>query len=154
MSRTQQAVTLIKEDISGKKVLEAACGTADFSIEASKIAQSVNCIDLESFRLNPKITECPNIIFEKMDAAALSFEDGYFDTAVVYNALAHLETVLESVLSECLRVTRQGGRVCFISSFSIDKGVAEEKLIPLLENKKLKYQMNTDKVFTYIKITK
>lgn len=154
MLRTQQAVNLLKEDISGKKILESACGTADFSIEASKIAKSVNCIDLENFRLNPKITECSNVTFEKMDATALKFKNDSFDTVVVYNALAHLKTVLDGILSECLRTAKPGGCICFISSFSIDKRIIEEKLIPLLENTKLKYHTSTDKVFTYIKIAK
>lgn len=154
MSRAQQAVSLIKEDITGKRILESACGRADFSIEASKAAKSVSCIDLESFRLNPRITECSNVTFEKMDAAALKFKNDSFDTIVVYNALAHLETVLDSVLSECLRTVKPDGSVYFISSFSIDKGVIGEKLIPLLENTRLKYLMGSDKVFTYIKINK
>lgn len=154
MTRVQQAVNKIKSDITGKQVIEIACGQADFSIEASRVAASVHCIDLDSFRLNHKIYECPNIVFKQMDAAALEYDSGAFDTAVIYNALFHLETVLEKVLSEALRVVKTGGSFWFVSSFSMDKTAMEEKLFPLLSASGLNYGVSTDKVFTYVRIGK
>lgn len=154
MTRVQQVINKIKADVTDKQVIEIACGRADFSIEAAKTAASVHCIDLDSFRLNDKIHEYANIVFQQMDATTLEYGNEVFDTAVIYNALFHLETVLEKVLSEALRVVRTGGSVWFISSFSMDKNTMEEKLFPLLSASNLEYAASTDKVFTYVRIHK
>lgn len=109
MNRAERAVHMIREDISHKRVLEVACGCAVFSIAASAMAEQVFCIDLESFRLDKGLKDCPNVTFQRMDATALEYGDGSFDTVVIYNAAAHLESILPQVLFQCRRVVRREG---------------------------------------------
>ena len=55
MKITEQALKIMKNDVIGKDVLEAACGRADLSVAMSPIARTVECIDLVDFRLIPKL---------------------------------------------------------------------------------------------------
>ena len=68
MKITEQALKIMKNDVIGKDVLEAACGRADLSVAMSPIARTVECIDLVDFRLNPKVAQCANVRFSVMDA--------------------------------------------------------------------------------------
>lgn len=154
MSRVKQAVDKIKDAMRDSVILEVACGCAKFSIEASKIARSVFCIDLDSFRLRDNIKNISNVTFEQMDASSMTYKDDSFDAVVLYNAVAHIDTILEDVLSECLRVLKPGGSVFIISSFKIDKTSAKNHLIPYLKNAGLNYKMFEDNIFTYVEIEK
>lgn len=87
-----------------------------------------------------------------MDAAALSFPDGSFDTAVLYNALGHLTAILPAVLSEALRVLRPGGALIVCSSFSLDKTAMEEKLLPLLSERGLPFSRREEGPFRILEI--
>ena len=111
-SRVAQAARLLSPHLTGRDVLEIACGTADFSLAAAETARSVTAIDLDDCRLSPAVRSGGSVCFQRMDAAALSFPDGSFDTAVLYNALGHLTAILPAVLSEALRVLRPGGTFC------------------------------------------
>jgi len=115
-TRTEQAVELIAPAIAGRRLLEVACGSAEFSLAAAEIAAQVDCIDLDDTRLLPEVSEQENICFRRMDAAAMRFEDESFDTAVLYNAASHLSDALPAVLDECLRVLRPGGLLVFMST--------------------------------------
>lgn len=136
MTRPQYAAELLQFDLEDKLVLEAACGSGVFSLAAAPLARRVCAVDLDSFRLEPEVLECESITFRQMDAAKTDFPDGTFDTAVVYNAAFHLEPVLPSLVRELFRVTRPGGAVIFLSSFSMDKPVIADELPPLLEGVK------------------
>lgn len=153
MTRVEKVVKNLHQDLENKSVLEVACGCAEFSIAASKVASHVDCIDLDSFRLRPEITQCANLHFQAMDATAMTFPDGSFNTVVLYNAIGHLEHILESVIQECLRVLRQVGNVYIISSFKLDQAVIRERLLPMLAEKGIKYAVE-EKLFTYVRISK
>lgn len=153
MSQVSKVVEKIKDDIAGKKVLEAACGRAEFSVCASRLAEEVFSVDMVSFRLMKEVKECKNLTFEQMDVTAMKYEEQTFDTVVIYNAIAHLDTVIPETLSESKRVLKAGGVVYVISSFKIDKAVIEEKLIPYLEKSGERYTVETDKIYTYVKIS-
>ncbi len=154
MTRVRKVINNIQSHIQNKIILEVACGRADFSIEASKISKSVFCIDLDDFRLSEKINERVNVTFEQMNATSMSYDDESFDTVIMYNAIAHLDRIIDDVLSECLRVLKFGGTIFVISSFSIDKTAIDKKLLPALLNSGLKFKASTDKVFTYVQIEK
>ena len=47
MKKTDRLVNILASDIEHKDVLEVACGAADFSISAARIANRVSCIDLD-----------------------------------------------------------------------------------------------------------
>ncbi len=89
-----------------------------------------------------------------MDAADMKYDDKTFDTVVLYNAIAHLDSVFPSVLKECGRVLKEEGSIFIISSFGIDKIVIEESLIPYLLNISADYTCREDKVFTCVQIGK
>ena len=148
MKRVEQAIEHIAENISGKAVLEVACGCAEFSLAA----KSVDGIDLDYLRLPPSARKTEGFKFTVMDATNMAFAEGSFDTAVMYNAIGHLGAVLEKVLKECLRVTKPGGAIFVISSFRIDMPVIDEKLLPLLAKKRIAFAEESDGTFRYIKI--
>ena len=87
-----------------------------------------------------------------MDAAALSFPDGSFDTAVLYNALGHLTAILPAVLSEARRVLRPGGALLVCSSFSLDKTAMEEHFLPLLSERGLPFSRQEEGPFRILEI--
>lgn len=152
MKRVEQAIEHIAENISGKAVLEVACGCAEFSLAAAHTAKSVDGIDLDYFRLPPSARKTEGFKFTVMDATNMAFPKGSFDAAVMYNAIGHLGAVLEKVLKECLRVTKPGGVIFVISSFRIDMPIIDEKLLPLLAKKQIVFAEESDGLFRYIKI--
>lgn len=152
MKRVEQAIEHIAENISGKTVLEVACGCAEFSLAAAQTAKSVDGIDLDYLRLPPSARKTEGFKFTVMDATNMAFADGSFDAAVMYNAIGHLGAVLEKMLKECLRVTKTGGAIFVISSFRIDMPVIDEKLLPLLAKKQIAFAEESDGTFRYIKI--
>lgn len=99
MRKTDRLVRLLISDIENKALLEAACGTADFSVSASKFASSVCCIDLDASRLNNQLIS-DKICFQIMDAADMKFPDNSFDTVVLYNAFSRIQMQLAVSLAE------------------------------------------------------
>ena len=89
MKKTDIFVNMFASDIENKDILEVACGTADFSISAIRIANSVSCIDLDDNRLN-NLAEQNNVTFQIMDAAKMSYPDNTFDVVVIYNSFFHI----------------------------------------------------------------
>ena len=53
MKRVETAISRLMPAIDGKRVLEPACGCAEFSIAATAHAAEVVCFDLDDQRLNP-----------------------------------------------------------------------------------------------------
>lgn len=152
MTRAEQAVELITSAIDGCDVLEAACGTAEFSIAAAEIAASVTCIDLDDSRLSPEIYDHENLRFRRMDAGAMHYGDGSFDTVVLYNAAFHLADTLPAALDECLRVLRPGGLLAVISAWSLDKPVLTDTLLPLIEVRGLRYRLSMADPFMWVQV--
>lgn len=121
--------------IENKSMLEVACGDSNFSLSASKYADNILATDLNLNKTyKNKFDDIPkNIRFiDDMDASNLLLEDESFDTAVCYNALNHLENVLETAFKELLRVIKKDGYVIFVSTWSIDKSALNE-LLPLIK---------------------
>ena len=143
---------MLSPHLAGRNMLEIACGTADFSLAAVETARSVTAIDLDDCRLSPAARSEERMRFQRMDAAALTFPDGSFDTAVLYNALGHLTAILPEVLSEALRVLRPGGRLIVCSSFSLDKSAMEERLLPLLSERGLPFSRREAGPFRILEI--
>lgn len=154
LSRAAQAARLLSPHLAGLDVLEIACGTADFSLAAAETARSVTAIDLDDCRLSPAARSTDGVRFQRMDAAALTFPDGSFDTAVLYNALGHLTAILPELLSEALRIPRPGGALIVCSSFSLDKTAMEEKFLPLLKERRLSFSCQEEGPFHIIEISR
>ena len=127
MNKTEKIVQLIKQKIEDKVVLEAACGTADFSLAASEYTDKVVCIDIDDSRLNHDIERQEKINFLKMDAVKMAFEDETFDTIVLYNALYHIESQYEQIIAECKRVLKRKGQIIIIGTWKLDVSLMLEK---------------------------
>lgn len=153
-SRAAQAARLLSPHLTGRDILEIACGTADFSLAAAEIARSVTAIDLDDCRLSPAARSGGSVCFQRMNAAALSFPDGSFDTAMLYNALGHLTAILPAVLSEALRVLHPGGTLLVCSSFSLDKTAMEEHFLPLLSERGFPFSRREEGPFRILEISR
>ena len=70
-------VKLIESEIKDKDVLEVACGGAEFSASASRLARCVHCIDLDASRLGD-LSSLENVYFSIMDATKMEFPDCRF----------------------------------------------------------------------------
>lgn len=113
MRRITEALNQIVHSIECKNVLEIACGSGEFSLEAASIAHSVTCIDLDDSRLLPSVRDAENIVFLLMDAINLQMASDSVDVIVFYNAPAHVENELEKILNECYRVLRKRGAIFY-----------------------------------------
>lgn len=153
MTRVEKVVQKLHSELTSKNILEVACGCGEFSIAASKLAKTVHAIDLDAARLFPEAKSIPNLHVHLMDATDMTFADQSFDAIIMYNAIGHLAGVVEDVLSECLRVLKRGGSLYIISSFRMDKRYIAVSLIPCLEGKHICFELNTDEIFVYIKVT-
>lgn len=150
MRRVEQVMEEIKDSIKNKDVLEVACGCAEFSLCASNIAHKVCCIDLDGSRMKFNPDNYQNLNFQIMDATKMKYEKASFDTVVIYNAIAHLEGVIDDILEESKRVTRKQGNIYVISSFKMDKWVIREKILPQVQKDNV--TVHEDKQFIYVKI--
>ncbi|MPM37655.1 Ubiquinone/menaquinone biosynthesis C-methyltransferase UbiE [bioreactor metagenome] len=111
--------------LEDKRILEVACGDSEFSINALKYAKQILATDisLERAKRRNLIDIVENIEFKEMNATKLELENDSFDVSVCYNALGHLEGILNSVISEMSRVTTQNGYLIFIATWKMDQKV-------------------------------
>lgn len=119
MKKTDAFVELIKEDIANKDVLEVACGAAEFSVSASRLAHCVHCIDLDASRL-VDLSSLENVHFSIMDASKMNYPDNRFDTVVLYNAFFHVRTKWDRIEKECKRVLKNDGTLMIVGVWKLD----------------------------------
>lgn len=127
MRRTDRIVSYILPEIEGKEVLEAACGTAEFSLSAARYAKRISCIDIEESRLDERVKEQEKICFRRMDASKMDYESDTFDTIILYNALYHIKDKCDVILTECRRVLKPGGHIFLIATWKLDLALMREK---------------------------
>ena len=118
MKNTDILVKLLRADIENKAILEVACGAADFSVSASAYSDSVYCIDLDARRLNGKTAA--NIHFQIMDASKMVYADNTFDTVILYNAFAHIQSQWVEIERECKRVLKADGVIYIVGTWKLD----------------------------------
>ena len=150
MRRVEQVIYHIKESIENKKVLEVACGCAEFSYYASFCACEVKCVDLDGSRIKLDFEKRNNLTFQIMDATKLDYHDNSFDTVVLYNAAGHLEEIMDEVLMECRRVVKYTGVIYIISSFKMDKRFLQESLLQKLHEN---VEIQEIEPFLFVKIS-
>jgi ubiquinone/menaquinone biosynthesis C-methylase UbiE len=119
MKKTEVLVDLIVSDIEKKDVLEVACGAADFSVSASRLAGSVSSIDLDDSRLSDQVARS-KIYFQIMDASKMAYSDNVFDTIVIYNAFFHIYPQWDLIEKECKRVLKETGIIYIAGSWKLD----------------------------------
>lgn len=117
--KTDTLVNMLISDIENKEVLEVACGTADFSVSAARVASNVSCIDLDDCRLN-NLDKQKNVTFQIMDAAKMFYPDNTFDTIVIYNAFFHIKAQWNKIEKECKRVLKNNGIIYIIGTWKLD----------------------------------
>ena len=107
---------LVLGEIDGGRVLDVATGTGSFVaflLEGLRSHDEIVAIDSSADRasaFSEAFSDRTDVRFEVMDAHALAFADGSFDTVCVSNSLHHFEDPAP-VLAEMLRVVRPGGHV-------------------------------------------
>ena len=126
MKQTEQIARFLLPEIEGKRILEVACGTGDFSLAAAHYAVYVDCIDIDPHRLNSRIAGEENISFQQMDAGKMNFSDEAFDSVVLYNALFHIKDQWAEVLAECRRVLKSEGKILIVGTWKLDTSLMEE----------------------------
>ena len=101
----------VRETVSaGDRVLDAACGTGDLAIEASRAGARVVGLDFSWAMLERARRKAPQLEWVQGDLLALPYEEGEFDAATVGFGIRNVAD-LEAGLRELRRVVRPGGRV-------------------------------------------
>ena len=101
----------VRETVSpGDRVLDAACGTGDLAIEASRAGARVVGLDFSGAMLQRARRKAPQLEWVQGDLLALPYEEGEFDAATVGFGIRNVAD-LEAGLRELRRVVRPGGRV-------------------------------------------
>ncbi|MDR2084248.1 MAG: bifunctional demethylmenaquinone methyltransferase/2-methoxy-6-polyprenyl-1,4-benzoquinol methylase UbiE [Bacteroidales bacterium] len=107
-------------DKSTAKVLDIACGTGDFAINAAQLgANNIIGIDLSTKMLDIakekiKKKNLDNIIHvQEGDCNSLDFDDNTFDIATIAFGVRNFEN-LDKSLNEVLRVLKDGGKIIIL----------------------------------------
>lgn len=105
----------------GDSVIELGCGYGRVLRNLSRAAGSVIGIDSSQSSVEMAkeyLADVSNCNLFTMDAAALGFSDRLFDiVACIQNGISAFKVNPHDLVSECVRVTRPGGRV-LLSSYS------------------------------------
>ncbi len=113
------------ELVSGKRVLDAACGEGYGSAHLARTAKTVIGVDLSNEVIShaSERYQADNLDFQLADVCNLPFEDGQFECIVSFETLEHLEDQ-SGLLQEFRRVLEPGG---FLIISSPDKAVYTDR---------------------------
>ncbi len=114
-----------RELVTGKKVLDAACGEGYGSALLASVASSVTGVDISGSAITHARSRYPaaNLTFLESDCLDLPLEDDGFDCIVSFETLEHLEHQ-ETLLNEFRRVLKPDG---FLLISSPDKAVYTDR---------------------------
>ena len=108
---TELAIRLLPVE-AGMKVLDAGCGTGNFSIKLAQSGAAVTGIDisLEMLKRAKEKTEETGLVidYRKMDLTRLEFSEAYFD-CIISMAVFEFIQMPEKVMGELFRVLKPGG---------------------------------------------
>lgn len=98
----------------GMRVLDAGCGTGNYSIKLAKHGAEVVGIDVSQAMLDQAEAnvqaENLEVDFQRMDMADLAFEDHSFDAVLSMTAIEFVED-LDALYQEFRRVVKPGGQI-------------------------------------------
>ena len=111
-------------------VLDIATGNGFLAFEfAEKVSRVIGCDMTEDMldiaEIIRKERKLDNVAFEVMDAESLRFEDGSFDIVSCRFAFHHF-TNPKKVISEMVRVCRNGGKIVLVDGLSSEDPVKSE----------------------------
>jgi ubiquinone/menaquinone biosynthesis C-methylase UbiE len=112
----------LRENATGKRVLDFGCGSGGSSIETARFAAQVTGIDIssEAVRLAQEHAEAAGVSaktkFLVMDAEALDFAPASFDVVSVRGVLHHMD--LDAALTQIHRVLAPGGKAIFLEALA------------------------------------
>jgi 2-polyprenyl-3-methyl-5-hydroxy-6-metoxy-1,4-benzoquinol methylase len=121
--------------ISGGRILDVATGRGNFtkimidSFGGYDEITAIDSCDEAKLREAQSKLENGNVVFMKMDAEKLKFDDNCFDTVAISNSLHHMRD-LDKVLAEMMRVLKPGG--LFLINEMIRDGQSEPQLTHVL----------------------
>ena len=112
----------LRENATGKNVLDFGCGAGVASAEIAKFAAHVTGIDIspEAARISTEQAErsgvSGNTTFTVMDAEALEFAPGTFDVVCVRGVLHHMD--LDAALTQIHKVLKPDGKAIFLEALA------------------------------------
>lgn len=113
MERSMEFLSAFRNSVSlkGKKVLDFGCGYGPLSKVLYELGAKVYGIDLDKHKLQLAKKLCPREInFRLSGKKKILFNDGFFDAAVLFDVIEHLDNP-KDILSEVRRVVRKEGQV-------------------------------------------
>jgi 2-polyprenyl-3-methyl-5-hydroxy-6-metoxy-1,4-benzoquinol methylase len=108
-------IQAIADHVSGTKVLDMGCGLGTTTKNMTDMGLTSIGIDYDKDTVEYCKSAYPSCNFQMANAEQLPFEDGYFDTIVLRDALHHFygEADFIKVKKEILRVAKPNARIIF-----------------------------------------
>ena len=103
--------------ISGRRLLDAGCGTGEVARELAEAGADVVALDYSAATVAAAADRDDGgpVRYVTGDIAALDFPDASFDTVRCERVLQHVDDP-DRAIAELVRVTRPGGRVCVVDT--------------------------------------
>ncbi|MEO8159217.1 MAG: methyltransferase domain-containing protein [Betaproteobacteria bacterium] len=128
---TEQAIDPILDtfgDLSGRRLLDVACGTGELTVAAAERGASSEGIDFAATMIEKAMGKYPDLRFSEGDAEQLPYRDSTFDGVVCAFGLLHLQNP-DGAIADARRVLKAGGRYTFTVWCSPDQGGDFFKLV-------------------------
>src|SRR4030095_6599864 len=111
----EKHVMSILKHVKGKKLLDIGCGYGTTTFYAGKLGFDCTGIDYDQGAIDLCKARFPDCSFLTANAEELPFENGYFDTIILRDALHHLygEADFGKVKNELKRVAKDDSRMIF-----------------------------------------